>query len=188
MKVITFSGLAEAGKDSSAKILKELLEADNKKVIIVHFADYLKFICREYLGWDGKKGVEGRTLLQEVGTEEVRSVRHDFWAETLAVIVASTLTKRFDYVLIPDTRFPNEADIFKMWGLDLMAINVVRLGHNNALTEAQKTHKSETAMSDYKFDYTIESENGLDKLAREVTHLFMKLRKEWVVSNDSHGV
>ena len=48
MEVITISGHALHGKDSAAIIIKNHLEKKNKKVLIIHYADYLKFICEKY--------------------------------------------------------------------------------------------------------------------------------------------
>lgn len=36
------------GKDYTANILKRLMEEDNKKVLICHYADLLKYICKTY--------------------------------------------------------------------------------------------------------------------------------------------
>ena len=64
VKVITISGYAQAGKDLSAQLIKEKMALRGKKVLILHYGDYLKFIAKEYFGWDGKKDEKGRTLLQ----------------------------------------------------------------------------------------------------------------------------
>jgi len=47
MKVITFSGKAQHGKDTTAKYVKETLQSCGKRVVILHFADYLKYVCKE---------------------------------------------------------------------------------------------------------------------------------------------
>ena len=39
MKVITISGKAQNGKDTTAGLLKAALEADGYKVLITHYAD-----------------------------------------------------------------------------------------------------------------------------------------------------
>ena len=48
MKVITISGKAQNGKDTTAGLLKAALEADGYKVLITHYADLLKYICLLY--------------------------------------------------------------------------------------------------------------------------------------------
>ena len=62
MSVIMISGKAESGKDFTASILKEELEKKGRKILIVHYADYLKFIAKEYFGWDGVKDEKGRNI------------------------------------------------------------------------------------------------------------------------------
>ena len=64
MRVIAISGKGESGKDTIAKMLKQQLEEQNYKVMIIHFADVLKFVCRQYFNWNGEKDEHGRTLLQ----------------------------------------------------------------------------------------------------------------------------
>lgn len=53
--IICISGKAQNGKDTSAAIFKVELEKLGKKVLVAHYADYLKFICTNYFMWNGKK-------------------------------------------------------------------------------------------------------------------------------------
>ena len=64
MKVVCISGLARAGKDTLASMLKDELEKNGSRVLITHFADLLKFIAKEFFKWNGEKDNEGRRLLQ----------------------------------------------------------------------------------------------------------------------------
>ena len=48
MKVIAISGKAQNGKDTTAGLLKSALEADGYKVLITHYADLLKYICKQF--------------------------------------------------------------------------------------------------------------------------------------------
>ena len=79
MKVITISGKAQNGKDTTAGLLKAALEADGYKVLITHYADLLKYICKQFFGWDGQKDDAGRHILQYVGTDIIRQKRPDYW-------------------------------------------------------------------------------------------------------------
>lgn len=54
MKVIAVSGHARHGKDTVAKMLQEQLEADGNKVLITHYADLLKYICKTFF-WMGRQ-------------------------------------------------------------------------------------------------------------------------------------
>lgn len=174
MKVITISGKAEAGKDSTAKMLKNIYEKQyGRKVLIVHYADYLKYICTQYFGWDGKKNLKGRALLQYVGTDLIRKKNPDFWATTVANLL-DVVGSQYDYILIPDTRFPNEVELMKN-KFNTLSINIVRLDFENSLTPEQRLHPSETALDGYRFDYVVRSESGLDNLEREISGLAILL-------------
>lgn len=48
MKVICISGKAQHGKDTSANLLKMMLEADGYKVLIAHYGDLVKYICKTF--------------------------------------------------------------------------------------------------------------------------------------------
>lgn len=166
MKVITFSGKARHGKDTSALLLKEQLELDNKKILIVHFADYLKMSCKEYFGWDGKKDCAGRTILQHIGTDIIRKRHPTFWAEIIKMLI-SVIQEDYDYIFVPDCRFQDEIATMRN-NFDTIAVNVIRLNFENDLTPEQRMHPSETALDGYVFDYVIESESGIDNLLIEV--------------------
>jgi len=155
MKVITISGYAESGKDTVANQIKWQLQ-DMKfdtRIVIIHYADILKFICKQYFGWDGQKDNKGRELLQHVGTDIVRAKDENYWINFVVQII-DMFKDEWDYVLIPDCRFPNEADVIKS-KFDSIAIRVVRPGYKNHLTEEQRHHASEISMDGYKFDYII---------------------------------
>jgi hypothetical protein len=153
MKVITISGKAQHGKDTAATNIKARLESEGAKVLIVHFADYLKFICEKYFGWDGQKDDKGRTLLQYIGTDVGRHANDNMWAKIVLEFLKG-YSDMFDYVLIPDTRFPDEIQLMKD-NFKTATILVRRLAFDNGLSEAQKNHPSETALDFYDFDYTM---------------------------------
>lgn len=177
IKVILFSGKATSGKDYAANILKELMEQDNKKVLLTHYADLLKFICKNMMGWDGVKDDNGRNLLQKVGTDTIRKQNPDYWVEFISEFL-KMFPDEWDYVLIPDARFPNEIRQMLLDGWDVMTVRVNRLNYESPLTEEQQNHISETALDGYQFDYYIDSESGIDNLRIEVEKMYryMKLK------------
>ena len=81
--IITMSGKARNGKDFTADLLKKAFEDRGKRVIIAHYADELKFMCKQFYGWNGEKDAAGRALLQFVGTEVYRSQDMHFWVKRL---------------------------------------------------------------------------------------------------------
>ena len=118
MKVICISGKAQNGKDTTASFMKQALEDKGQRVLIAHFGDLVKYICKTFFGWDGQKDERGRTLLQYVGTDKIRAVSPDYWVDFI-VNILTIFKDEWDYVLIPDCRFPNEYEIFLHYGLTL---------------------------------------------------------------------
>lgn len=163
MKIILISGKATAGKDASANILKNILEANNKKVLITHYADLLKYIAKTFFNWNGEKDEYGRQLLQWLGTDIIRNKRPDYWVDFISDFL-KLFPSEWDYVIIPDVRFPNEIERMKNDSWDVFTLRVERLNYESSLTEEQKSHVSETALDGYKFDYIIHAKTGLDVL------------------------
>lgn len=151
--IITLSGKAESGKDFCASLMKEYLDDLGHKTLIIHQADYLKYMCKTYYGWDGQKDEKGRHILQYVGTDLVRSKYPNYWVEaTLRAMMI--LRHEYEFFLIPDTRFPNEINMMKYDYL-VKSVLVVRPNHINKLTPEQRLHASETSLDNFEFDYTI---------------------------------
>ena len=101
MKVITISGKAQNGKDTTAGFLKDALEADGYSVLITHYGDLLKYICQKFFNWNGEKDEKGRSLLQYVGTDVIRAEQPDFWVGFVSNIL-DLFPDTWDYVLIPE--------------------------------------------------------------------------------------
>lgn len=168
MKVIAISGHARHGKDTVAKMLQEQLETNGNKVLITHYADLLKYICKTFFGWDGEKNEKGRTLLQYVGTDVVRKNEPNFWVDFVADILCY-FNDYWDFVIIPDTRFPNEFNRLKERGLDAVHLRVVRPDFVSPLTAEQQVHPSETALDNSTPDYYIDNSGTLDDLERIIS-------------------
>lgn len=147
----------------------QILTAKGKRVMIVHYADYLKFIAKTYLGWNGEKDVQGRNLLQWLGTDKIRSSNYDFWVIVVANLI-EVFKEDYDYFFIPDCRFPNEVTYLnKQFGFEKVElVRICRKDFISPLTEKQQKHPSETSMDDYPANYIIEVCEGLDKVQHEV--------------------
>lgn len=167
MKVIVISGTAGAGKDTVGGIIKEKIEALGKTALITHYADLLKYMCRQFFGWDGQKDECGRSLIQYVGTDVVRKQNENYWVDFI-ISVISLFPNEWDYVIIPDCRFPNEISRLKEFGFDVVHIRVIRPGFENGLTSEQRAHASETSLDDVKPDYTVMNVGCLDLLRESI--------------------
>lgn len=171
MKVILISGKAQNGKDTTASILKQTLVDNGDRVLITHYADLLKYICTNYFGWDGKKDDKGRQMLQYVGTDVIRKQNPTLWVDFVAMIL-KYFKGNWDYVIIPDCRFPNEITRMIEAGFDTIHLRVHRPNFESPLTQEQQNHPSETALDDFGADVYIENDSTL-------TDLKYKIRK-WV--------
>lgn len=167
MKIIVISGKAGAGKDTLGEIIRDKLEALDKTVLITHYADLVKYMCKQFFGWDGVKDEYGRGLMQYVGTDVVRKQNPDYWVDFL-IGVFSMFDREWDYAIIPDCRFPNEIDRLRKHGFEVTHIRIVRPGFENILTDEQRSHSSETAMDDIEPDYTVMNVGCVDMLRESV--------------------
>ena len=154
MKIICISGKAQHGKDSAASIAADQLRGMGFRVLVTHYADVPKYVCKAFFGWNGEKDEDGRWLLQHVGTDVVRAQDPNFWVRFVAMIV-NFFPDEWDYVLIPDARFPDEIGIWSTYGFDVKHIRVIRPNFDNGLTEKQKQHPSETSLDNVEADYVI---------------------------------
>ena len=167
MKIIAVSGKAQHGKDSTCGFMQDFLELEGKKVLIAHYGDLVKYICKTFFDWNGEKDEAGRTLLQRVGTDVIRAQEPDYWVGFIETILRMFLNE-WDYVLIPDCRFPNEIEYLKNRGFDVTHIRVVRENFESPLTEEQQKHPSETALDEYGQDILLINRGDLADLQEAV--------------------
>lgn len=164
-KIILLSGKAEHGKTYTANVLKDYIEEEQgKKVVITHYAKFIKQMMTDYYNWNGVKTPEYRKLLQWLGTERIKGELqlHNYHAKRLAEEI-TIFKDEFDYFIVDDLRFPEEAEHFKEVFPDM--VTTVRINRTvdvgeryiNSLSEEAKQHSSETAMDDYNFDIVIDN-------------------------------
>lgn len=165
MKIITISAKARYGKDFTANLIKERLEEQGNKVLITHYADLLKYICKMFFGWNGEKDIYGRTLLQQVGQTVREKTDGDYWVDSLISII-KLFSDEWEYIIIPDVRYENEISKLKE-EFDVTTLRIERPNFDNGLTEEQKNHESEVALDNYIFNYKMIN-NGDESIHNEV--------------------
>ena len=175
MPIVAISGHAGSGKDTTAGMLRAELENCGFKVLITHYADLVKYICRSFFEWNGEKDDHGRSLLQYVGTDVVRKKDPEYWVNFIIQIL-QFFPDEWDYVLIPDARFPNEIRSLQDAGFDVIHLRIERPDYDNGLTEEQKKHPSETSLDHTQYDYVIENNGTLGHLIRLVKLFAAHLR------------
>lgn len=167
MKVILISGKAGHGKDTVAQIIKEELESQNKKVLIIKFGDPVKWFAREYYQWNGNKDIQGRSLLQYIGTEMMRSYDIYYWGRIVSEFIAAN--KDFDIALIPDWRFRSEKEAIRAANKNCHTLRVVRQNFINPnMTEEQLHHVSETELDGELFEHYIYNDGTIEDLKESV--------------------
>ena len=176
MRVICISGKAQHGKDTSAEMIKGFLEDSGAKVRIIHYADLLKFICKSWFDWDGAKDEYGRTLLQRVGTDTIRAKEPDYWVNFVGNLL-KLFPEEWDYVIIPDCRFPNEINIMKA-NFDTIHLRVRRYDFTSPLSIEQQNHISETALDTTAPDLWIENKGSKNDLRNYLIYLLKDIKKE----------
>ena len=171
--VILLSAKSGHGKDFIANIMKEKLEQMGNKVLITHYADLLKYILKTFFGWDGEKDEHGRHLLQYVGTDVIRKQNPNYWVNFVKDII-TMFSNEWDYILIPDTRFPNEVTEMYCDNFRTISVRIRRINYTSKLTEEQQQHESETALDNYPFDYYMTNDGTLKGIAKEIND-FIKI-------------
>lgn len=179
-KVILISGKSGSGKDTFAKFLQTYLEQNNQRILVIHFADMVKEYAKLYYKWNGEKDINGRQLLQQMGTNEVRAVFENYWADLVAQFIRATQDD-WDYALIPDLRFLNELKRVKKFNHNkCVSVRIRRytddgeIWENDLLTEEQRQHPSETDLDDYDLDWYIDNVGPFKNMEESVVD-FMNL-------------
>ena len=165
MKIILISGKAQHGKDTFANLLMKNFEKADKSCRIIHFGDAVKYVAKNFFGWNGKKDEVGRAILQKVGTDIVRKRDEHFWTDFVARLIPSFES---DYILIPDWRFDEEyshlLNYFNEEEIITVRINRYSIFQdfdknvpyiNPLMTPEQLLHRSETELDDFIAKYTI---------------------------------
>ncbi len=172
---VGFGHHARQGKDTIARAIHTTYPALTR---VIGFADALKAYCR--VNYD--MTIKDPALLQRIGVE-VREKNPDTWINVLRDTVA-------DYpepiILIPDTRFMNEAHF--VHHRDGLLVRVRRLDENGHLvlpTDRDPDHVSETELAEYPWDVTIDAQDGdTTALLHEAQRLGAAILVAW--SEDQH--
>ena len=152
MKIIGVCGYAGSGKDTVADIIQEQLDG----VLRYSMATPVKEIARG-MGWDGKKDQRGRQLLIDIGMAG-RAYNPNCWLDK-AKDYFHIWSHKYDYAVIPDCRFLNEADFVMQHGI---LIRVYREGIELI------DHPSERDLDDYLTRFIIQNNGTKEDLAEEV--------------------
>ena len=116
-------------------------------------------------GEDSGGFMTAREFLQYFGTDICRKIKSNIWVESC---INRMLESGTELAIVPDVRFPNEADAIKQAGGKV--IRLTRSPHEDQ-------HESETALNDYKkFDHVLDNANSnMD----ETNRALMEVLRGW---------
>ena len=87
--------------------------------------------------------------------------------------------KEWDFVIIPDCRFPNEINIMKA-NFDSIHLRVKRYNFESPLSEEQQNHISETALDNTAPDFWIENKGSKTDLRNNIIYLLKDIKAKEV--------
>ena len=175
--LIGLSGRRGSGKDTVARILQEL--QPQRRWQIRSFGDSIKSVCAAltgeavgpYYSQKGKAEIVPtfrRTrgeMLQQVG-QALRDWEPLVWVDAFFAGLPADA-----FVLVPDIRFPNEADPIRTRGGLMLRVEGDPLQQRGDGTR-DDNHPSETAMDDYPhFAATLHNTGSRNDLTRQVREL-----------------
>lgn len=171
-KIFIICGKARHGKDTTASYIKDIYEKQDLKVLNLSYATAIKEYAKKVSGWDGSEETKPRTLLQELGTDVVRTkIDNMFFVDRLMNDI-KVYSYYFDVLTISDARFKTEVDTPRNMFPNVVVIKIERPNFDNGLSEEQKKHKSEIDLDDYEnYDYTIINDGTLEDLKIKVENL-----------------
>lgn len=203
--IITLSGVAHSGKDTTADYLvKELNKlgintiklglADQLKVIShkliqlfyginIPFVDFYdlekKELIRPELPYFDAKPFKLRTILQKVGTEVIRDSLWDgIWCDYINRNLKDKF-KDYQVIIISDCRFPDELDYFldleRKGQISRLLSIRINRSNENGLDEENKAHASESHIATMKVNYEIANVGTLEHLYNSLDKLIVPL-------------
>lgn len=164
-KIYLLHAAAQSGKNTCAEMMKEYYKATYKKrVCIIAFADYVKFVLDKYYDIPFERTEEYRTHIQHFATDQCRTIDEDVWVEIVHSFI-NVVKDDFDIFIIPDWRFENECVRLEAnyYRSSIVKVCIRRPGveENDGMTDEQRAHESERNLDKFKrFDYNIINETG----------------------------
>lgn len=176
----TIIGIGHQARQGKMRVAKAIHCAYPAQTWILGLADALKAHCRVN-GWMSRKN--GR-LLQLVGTEIFRrNVKESQWYDVLQD-TADEMCADYGchYILVPDIRFPDEAEWVKSKGGLLVKVERINPdGTQFVAGDRDPKHESEVALANYDgWDKVIRVGDGLlDELAKQGQEWFKSIYRPY---------
>jgi len=186
MIIIGLSGKMGSGKNYIAEKIIYPTFKDEFNILIIGFGDLMKnelFARDTTLTYDelyDHKTFETRNKLQQYGTENGRDKYHqDIWVRGLDIQVETFRRRSNDncIIIVCDVRFQNEAEYITKKGGKIIRVVAEDRTNERYLREVngdkeqyQKiaTHRSETEVDSYKFDFIINNSKDNKNFETEI--------------------
>lgn len=174
--IVLINGVARSGKDTLAELLMPYLCDQDQTGFILPNALSVKEMAKNVYGWDGEKDERGRSLLIDITNT---GYKYDpmFW-EKRAVShlkhVEKGLNTAFDYVIVPDFRYPVTQRYYIACGYRVVTIYIVRPEFDNELG-VNKFDVSEMPM-DIDFDFVVKNDSDLEALEEYAKRIAKEIR------------
>ncbi len=156
-RIFVLCGKAQSGKSYIACAMKERFTS----AIVLAYASYLKEYARNIIGWNGDEESKPRDFLQQLGVELIKEKIDDCFLINRIIEDVKVYSYFFDVIIISDARFVEEIDCIRNNFDNVYVIGVC--GTDNFLTDSQRSHVTETALSGYDgYDYIIDNDRNVD--------------------------
>lgn len=194
MKVIFFNGPPRSGKDTSAKIVRDILREQGEFPLIVKFSDALKNTAHTLVGLDvpadhfettkdfcnmllpmredGSQHMSPREFYIFVSERMVKPhFGNEFWGRTTLNSIKAADALRITHLLVADSGFSEEAQVFAdEYGFD--NCHVVRLSRDGCSFEGDSRSYWST---DFGVTH-IDNSNGIDVLKDNLLDMLNSLK------------
>lgn len=187
--ILMLSGEARGGKDTVAKMMRELIElglsdSDGRfmvgRVATMGFADILKSLCSRNHGYKNKK--DDREILLRYG-DVMRDIDIDVFVKPISHMITVYRELGYNVFIITDTRFKNEYDYLDKYSCGVPYVIRVRshMAHNG-VSEETKNHKSEKFDFDYDYELVLDdlsTTDGLVKTYKKIEEMLLQIGDEF---------
>jgi len=184
---VAFSGKANSGKDTAAKLFMKKFKKFSKdnRVKSVALADPIKEMIRVMFPRTKRSVLYGpsknrmevvpgaffedqpltyRKLLQNLGTEVGRGYKETIWLDVMDYKIEKAENNGIDLFIVKDCRFINE--IFHLKKSGFLMIRVKR--NEQQLVMGHASEVEQELIKDSEFDYIIDNNSTLDDLSSNV--------------------
>ena len=196
--VVAYLGRARNGKDTSAEFAIDYLNRNTDLVSSHKSFAYLLKEQAKAIGWNGKKDVAGRTLLQSLSApikeyynnlaelypdnKEYQEYKdNNYYPGSVFLEIMKSSANVFH---ITDMRFANEAAYYekkaKEGNFEFVTIRIDRRDENDEpyygdLTVEQRNHESETSLNGYQTTYTICNDGSLEDFQKKTEEIIKQI-------------